>query len=387
MSREIKGDRLRVAVIGAGWWGTTAHVPALRDHPRAELLAVQHNEREEAERIARDFGVPHPCTTLEEVLAIDDLDAVVISSVPVAHYPQAKAALQQGLHVLIEKPMTITAAQAHELLGLARRKRVLFLISGPWHYTPHSIEAQRLIRSGALGAVKQISILMTNFTLGLYQGLPWERVFGRNPTLQNAAEPYMKPTRTGYSDPKVAGGGQIYCQVSHAAAYVAYLTGRRPAEVFARFDNAGTKVDVYDAINMALDDGTLVSIASNGATMLSERNYEVRVYGDRGMIFLELWKGTMEFHDVDCNVKRYEPIAAGEVYPLFEPTRNLVDSVLGLAPNRSPAALGAFAMEVAEASVKSARTKRNVVVKSKLKPGYAGEAPSRSRSRTRAVAV
>ena len=96
----------------------------------------------------------------------------VISSTANMHHPHAKAALERGLHVLIEKPMTITVAQANELVELAQARDRHFLISGPWHYTDHAAEARRLVRSGALGTVKMISVLMTNFTVGFYRGDP-----------------------------------------------------------------------------------------------------------------------------------------------------------------------------------------------------------------------
>ena len=354
--------KVRCAVIGAGWWSTTAHIPALKKHPDAELVAVQKRQRAEAVKVAKDFGIPHACTTLEEVLAVPDLDAAVIGSTPNAHYGQAKAALARGLHVLIEKPMTITAAEAAELVALAAQQKRQFLISCPWHYTAHSIAARELIQSGALGQLKMISVLMTNFTMGLYQGLPWDQVFGKSPTLQNAPQPYLAPGQHSYSDAAVAGGGQIYCQVSHASAHLGFITGRQPAEVFARFDNAGTAVDIYDTLNLKLDDGTLVSLGSNGATMLSERHYEVRVYGTKGMLLQELWKGRLEFHDLHCNVKRYPDIPEADIYPMFAPAENLVDCVTGKAPNGSPAALGLFAMKITEAACRSARTNANVVI-------------------------
>lgn len=354
--------RVRCAVVGAGWWGTTAHLPALKRHPRAELLAVQTADAGSAKKIAADFSVPHACETVDQVLALPDLDAVVISSTPNLHYAQAVAALERGVHVLVEKPMTFTAAEARELVGLAEQRRVHFLISCPWHYTSHAAEAQRLIQTGRLGQVKMISVLMTNFTLGLYRGLPWEAVFADSPTLQNTATPYLKPAQSSYSDPSIAGGGQIYCQFSHVGAYLGFLTGRRASEVFARFDTGGTDVDVHDVLNIKLDNGALVSVATTGATMLSDRQFEVRVFGTEGMILMELWKGKMEFHGLRGEVTRYPDIPESEVYPLFAPAENLVDVVLGEAANRSPASLGVDAMEMIDAACLSARENRNVAV-------------------------
>ncbi len=350
------------AVIGAGWWGTTAHVPALTRHARAELIAVQSADVDSVKKIAADFDVPHACTSADEVLALPALDAVVICSTPNLHYAQAAAALRRGLHVLVEKPMTFTAAEARELVTLAEQQRVHFLVSCPWHYTSHAAEAQRLIQSGSLGQVKMISVLMTNFTLGLYKGLPWDAVFADSPTLQNAATPYLKPAQRSYSDPSIAGGGQIYCQFSHVGAYLGFLTGRRASEVFARLDTGGTEVDVYDVLNVKLDDGSLVSVATTGATMLSDRQYEVRIFGTEGMILMELWKGKMEFHGLRGDATRYPDIPEKDVYPLFAPAENLVDAVLGVAPNRSPASLGVGAMEMINAACLSACENRNVLV-------------------------
>ena len=352
--------RVRCAVIGAGWWATMAHIPALKRNPQAELLAVQTQDCQKARQIAADFNVPHACTTVEEVLAIKDLDAVVISSTPNAHYVQAKQALERDLGVLIEKPMTIKAGEAEELVALAQQRGLHFLISCPWHYTRHAIEARRLVQSGALGQLKMISVLMTDYALGLYQGLPWAKIFGKNPDSQNEPQPYCEPGRTSYSDPAIAGGGQIYCQVSHAAAYLGFLTGRQPAEVFARLDHAGTAVDVYNTLNLKLDDGTIVALASTGATMPLERNYEVRIYGTKGTVLMELWKGKMEFRDLDADVKHYLDIPEAEIYPMYAPAENLVDVVAGRAANGSTAHLGLFAMKVIDAACQSARTNTNI---------------------------
>src|SRR6185312_7489330 len=115
-------DKVKLGIVGAGWWATTAHIPALQAHPSAEIVAVQKRKRDEARAVAEDFGIANACTTMDEVLAVPDLDAVIITSTPNMHYDQAKAALERGLHVLLEKPMTFTAAEAEELVQLAASK-------------------------------------------------------------------------------------------------------------------------------------------------------------------------------------------------------------------------------------------------------------------------
>jgi predicted dehydrogenase len=348
-------------VLGAGWWATTAHLPALVANPRARLLAVQSRLRKDAERVARDFKAEHAVMTVEEMVRIKGLEAVVDASTPNMHYHNAKTCLEHGLHVLVEKPMTFTAAEAGELVDLARRKGLQLLISGPYHYTAHSIEARRLVASGRLGRLKMVDILFTNFSGPFYRARTWKDMLSDGSEVQ-VAEPYIVPGLTSYSDPAISGGGQIYCQVSHAAAYLGFLTGSPPAEVFAHFDNAEVKVDVYDALCIKLREGCIVTLASTGDTMLSRRQFEVRAFGTEGMLLQELWAGTMEFHPRKGDVVVYPPLEEKGIYPMHDPVNNLVDAALGLAENKSPGDLGFYAMKVIESACVSARTGKNVIV-------------------------
>ena len=87
-------NKIKCGVLGAGWWATFAHIPALLSHPGADLIAIQKNDRERARKVADDFGVLHACTTSAELLAVDGLQAVIVSSSPHLHFEQAKAALR-----------------------------------------------------------------------------------------------------------------------------------------------------------------------------------------------------------------------------------------------------------------------------------------------------
>ena len=351
--------RIKCGVLGAGWWATFAHIPALLSHPRAELLAIQKNDREGARKVAADFGVPYACTTTAELLSIEGLQAVVVSSSPHLHYEQAAASLRQGKHVLIEKPMTFTASQARELLDLANQRNLQFIISCPWHFTPHAAIAQRLVREGKLGSLRMISVLMTNPVSQLLRG---ENTI---PTHGSEAQ-YLYPNRGTYSDPEIAGGGQIYTQVCHVAAYLTFLTGLSASDVFAQFHNDGARLDIYDSLNIRMEDGTLVSIASTGATSLNLRTYEVRIFGTEGILYIDLWRGTMEFTSMAGETVTYPELGPGEIYPHQAPAISLIDSIFDPVCNRSPASLGVAAMEMIEGACISARSGQNILISSLL---------------------
>jgi predicted dehydrogenase len=348
-------NKVKCGVLGAGWWATFAHIPALLAYPRAELVAIQNNDPDEASKVAADFGIPAACTTTAELLSIEGLQAVVVSSSPHLHYEQAKAALRAGKHVLIEKPMTFTAAQAKELLELADRRKLQFLISCPWHYTAHAAAAQRLIRDGSLGSLRMISVLMTNPIGHLIRGEDTTPTHG-------SGTPYLQPQRGTYSDPLIAGGGQIYTQVCHIAAYLAFLTGNTASDVFARFHHDGAVLDIYDTLNIRMADGTLASIASTGDTSLNLRTYEVRIFGTGGMLYMDLWRGTMVYTSMAGETVTYPPLNPDDVYPHQAPARNLIDSILDPSCNRSPASLGVAAMEIIEAACLSAANGENVSI-------------------------
>ncbi len=345
---------LQVGVIGAGYWATYAHIPAILAHPQAALLAVQSRSQAKADKVAKDFQAKHAVTDPLKLLDLPGLDAVVIATTPNMHYAQTKAALERGKHVLLEKPMTFTAGEAKELCDLADAKKVQLLISCPWHFTPHGMAVRAMIRRGDLGEIRMISVLMTNPIDKLLKGI------NTTPT-HDAQGVYLEPCVGSYNDPKIAGGGQIYCQISHAAAYLTFLTGLRPAEVFARFAYEGSINDIYDALTVTMENGALVSIASTGATPMAERNYEVRVYGTKGIVLLELWKGEAVFIPFEGPRQVLPSLEPAELYPERGPLINLVDSALGLAPNGSDGRLGYAAMQVIEAACQSSRT--NVPVK------------------------
>lgn len=343
-------SRLNVGVIGAGYWATSAHIPGILQHKRAHLKAVQNRSKEKAIRVAKDFGADLAFDNYQDLILNGNVDAVVVSSTPNVHFEQAKFALEHNKHVLIEKPMTFTVAQAQELCDLASAKKLQLVVSCPWHYTQHGKEARKLIREGAIGDIKMISILMTNPVDKLIKGINTSPTHGLNKV-------YMEPCPGSYSDPEIAGGGQIYTQVSHVGAYLNFLTGMDPTEVYAKFDFAGSQNDIYDVFTITLNNNVLVSMASTGATPESIRNFEVRIYGTVGILLMELWQGKMSFHPfADGESGIFPDLSVNEVYPDRAPILNFIDACLGVAPNGSPGEYGIAAMKIIEAAVSSNKT-------------------------------
>src|SRR5688572_14177720 len=93
--------KARVAVIGTGWWGTTAHLPAFAAHPDAEIVAVCDQRADVLSRVADKFEVETTYTDYVQMLNQEELDGAVVSVWSAAHYEVARACLARQLHILV----------------------------------------------------------------------------------------------------------------------------------------------------------------------------------------------------------------------------------------------------------------------------------------------
>ena len=118
-SREhVMVERVRTALVGCGRIAQVAHLPAFEKAAGVELVAVSDPSREVAEAVARRYAVPGAYTSQAEALAGEAVEAVVITAPDRFHHDLASEALSAGKHVLIEKPLASTVAEAQVLVDL-----------------------------------------------------------------------------------------------------------------------------------------------------------------------------------------------------------------------------------------------------------------------------
>ncbi len=110
----------RIGIAGAGF-GATAHLPALVNHPRFEVVAIASPSS--APDVARRSNIPHAYRDCAEMLAGCELDAVTVASPPFKHHEDVKAALAAGKHVLAEKPFALNTEAAQEMAGCRKGGR------------------------------------------------------------------------------------------------------------------------------------------------------------------------------------------------------------------------------------------------------------------------
>ncbi|WP_166021056.1 Gfo/Idh/MocA family protein [Streptomyces chilikensis] len=154
-------DAPRAGGTGAVRWGilstggmAAAFAEALRLLPDAELVAVGSRSQASARRFAERYGVPRAYGTWAGLAADPDVDVVHVATPHPAHHAAAGLCLEAGKHVLCEKPFTVSAAEAADLVRLAR-ERGLFLMEAMWtHCLPTVRRIAALVRDGAIGDVR-----------------------------------------------------------------------------------------------------------------------------------------------------------------------------------------------------------------------------------------
>jgi predicted dehydrogenase len=158
LSAMNRTKTIGIAIIGTGFARST-QIPGFRACPNAEIVAIASHHRENAERVAREFQIPHFTDDWRSLIARDDVDLVSIVTPPVTHREMTLAAFDAGKAVLCEKPMAMNAAEAREMADRAAKAGVLALIDHELRFLKGRQWARDLIQRGEIGTVTHAKLL------------------------------------------------------------------------------------------------------------------------------------------------------------------------------------------------------------------------------------
>jgi predicted dehydrogenase len=147
-----KSSALRVGLIGFGYAGRTIHAPLIASVPGLELVAVASSRREQVAAAWPGVRVMDDYPALARDSACDLL---VIATPNDSHYALARAALESGRHVVVDKPFTVTLAEADDLLALAQQQKRLLSVFHNRRWDSDFVTLKQCIDSGALGDVRE----------------------------------------------------------------------------------------------------------------------------------------------------------------------------------------------------------------------------------------
>jgi len=193
----------------------------------------------------------------------DQLDAVFIITPHAYHHDQAVACMEAGLDVLLEKPMTMTAAEAQSLIAARDRTGRLLVVAFNGSLSPQIQKARAMIRAGEVGELRSISATVWQNWRELTEGT-WRQT------------------------PAISGGGFLFDTGAHMLNTVADLAGEDIVQVVAWLDKRNAPVDIDAVVLARLASGAMVTLHGSGNTVPSCAS-EILLFGSQAILRTGVW--------------------------------------------------------------------------------------------------
>ena len=356
-------SRARIGVIGAGFWASYQYLPFYRDHPEVELVGAVRKDEAGLDAFRKEFGLELSTSSVDELLAAG-VDGVVVSSPHDLHREHAVAALEAGAHVLVEKPMTLTLADARAIGDAARVAGRDVAVAHGWNWSRLTDWAKQELDNGRLGRITSTTGYMSSCLTDLFTG---RSGYG---ALDVGGVSVEAETATWARVD--AGGGYLHGQLVHLLGLGLWLVPNEPEDVFARAHLLENGVDLDIQVSLGLADGVIGSFSGQGHEPWARPHAcDLRIAGENGVLMLDfdrvqaqlLLEGDKERGEWLTLEPRPHASASDAEYTCDGPAQFLVDTCLGRqTANCAPLDLGIRTVAVMEAAWQSAHTRQPVRV-------------------------
>jgi predicted dehydrogenase len=348
----MDSTRMKMGIIGAGMISAWRHGPAIRDHERLEMSAVCRRNPKRLGMIKDTLGAAEAYTDRKEMIHECDLDAVVVSTPHHLHAAPTIAALERGLHVLVEKPLAIHGDDARAMVAAATKaNRVLMVVyndrfAGPWR------TAKEALQSDAIGQIRQVSVQISVCRRSFWEekAMPesWREMLQK---LTSMPADFFQWDLSGdwRSNVEQTGGGSMANAGAHGLNLSLWLAGSQPAEIAAFAAPENSPVEYFMCIASRLANNVQFS-ATFADVVNGENQLRIMVVGDNGVL-------TYDKADEVIRITRDD--GATELTSEYEDV-SAIDAFLATirngAPNLSPAEDAANAVYLTEGSYHAAAT-------------------------------
>jgi predicted dehydrogenase len=252
----MNGGVVRWGILSTANIGVRKVIPATQKAERCEVVAIASRDSERAARTAAELGIPRAHEGYEALLADPDVDAVYIPLPNSEHAEWTIAAARAGKHVLCEKPLAMTAAEAEEMVRACASEGVLLMEAFMYRLHPSWEAVRDLVASGRIGRVRAVQ--------------SWFSYFNDDPgNIRNVPE---------------LGGGALYDIGCYCINLSRMLFGGEPTGIEASVTRDATGTDVLTSAILAFDDDVAVFTCSTRA----EPDQRVHIYGTEGRISIAI---------------------------------------------------------------------------------------------------
>jgi scyllo-inositol 2-dehydrogenase (NADP+) len=254
---------IRIGIVGAGKMGLS-HFAIANAIPGASVVAVCDTSRYVLSVLRKHVGV-ETFTSFEDMFADGGLDAAIVATPTFTHYPCATRALEKGLHLFVEKPLTLSPEESSSLSELAVRQRRVNQVGFHNRFIGTFQEARRLVRGGALGRITSIhGSAFGQVVLKKEEGSTWR-------------------------SKKSAGGGCLHDYACHVVDLMNFLVGPPQRVAGARMESIFSQ-DVEDAVYALLvyGEGMVGTLETNWSDdTVRKMSTVVRIEGTHGKLVVD----------------------------------------------------------------------------------------------------
>lgn len=266
--------KIKWGVIGCGGIADRRTIPGMMLAENAELVAVMDANLQAAERVKEKYNAKYAFDNIEDLLAIDEIQAVYIASPVFCHKEQAFAAAKAKKHILLEKPMALTSEESKEIAAFCKQEGVKLGVGLMMRFHSYHQEMKKLVAAGKLGDIVSMRGQLTCW----YPDIPgnWR---------QNKA---------------LSGGGALMDMGIHCIDLLQYITGLRAKAVtgFAGTQTFSYNADDSAAIVMKMENGALAMVDANFNIPDAAAKCKLEIYGTKGSIMAEGTISQVEGGDV-----------------------------------------------------------------------------------------
>ncbi len=267
--------KIKWGVIGCGGIADRRTIPGMMLAENAELVAVMDANKEAAERVKEKYNAKYAFDNVEDLLAIDEIQAVYIASPVFCHKEQAFAAAKAKKHILLEKPMALTCEESQEIADVCKKEGVKLAVGLMMRFHSYHQEMKKIIEEGKIGDIVSMRGQLTCW----YPDIPgnWR---------QNKA---------------LSGGGALMDMGIHCIDLLQYISGLQAKEVtgFAGTQTFQYNADDSSAIVMKMDNGAFAFVDANFNIPDAAARCRLEFYGTKGSILAEGTVSQVEGGNVD----------------------------------------------------------------------------------------
>ena len=250
----MSSQPIRWGIIGTGFIAGK-FAQGLKSVPQAQLIGVASRKAANAQVFSQIFQIPRFYNSCEELVQDPDIDVVYIGTPNYTHKDLSILCLSAGKPILCEKPFTVNAAQAQEVIQVARRQK-LFCMEAMWmRFMPLVQQVKTMIEQGEIGKVRMLTA-----------------DFG-----------YVVNGNSSHFDTLEQGGGVLLDRGIYGLSLAYYLLGE-PSGMQTQANLSATGVDEQSAVLLSYADGALAVLAQS---LCTESSNQATIMGDKGRITLD----------------------------------------------------------------------------------------------------